>query len=326
MPEKKIFSIAYRIITGIKLFYLDDVNLPFKISFTAVVMVFITFFASAERIMFICDPYTIEVSGIDLNGIKRKGLREHIILRPIELSAADFTDLVSNAAWAEGYKRVIVTAHLFAMADNYATDNNLKNTAFFLFGPLFDYFSGYPEEFNVSLSIPQLVMPGDDFSSEKLWNNTEKVIFMLLPAVYEKIESAEPEKGLISFLSESYHKQNAEGQVYTRVFDAGQLPEIGIPGERSNNSGTLAVFLTRSLDVDVINYIRRYNGKTLFSDFINCGKLSANLFRGREGDVKRLYYDYDLSMDRILKEEGIEAAKGINYYPVFTFSGDVQKK
>ncbi|MDX9800926.1 MAG: hypothetical protein RBT69_06290 [Spirochaetia bacterium] len=316
MTEKTLYN-RIRDIGRIKIFLSSEASLPYWILFIAVITVFTSYYLSAEKAVFIYDPYTIETSGMGLKEIRKKGLRERVDFTFIEASDADFS------LQDDGRKRIVLTSYLYSIIINESSYPSFFNDRqVYLFGPLFDYNTNNTSSVNVSLEF------SNKEGIDDIWEGIETVFFLIPPDIFGKEDTVEPENQLISLLKISFLASEPEGKTYSLLLNEENRAKSTLPEGSEKDASILSVLCIRSFNNDSRNMIESYSGNMVFFDFINTKNLFSSINPAKKRAAPQmLSYDYELSLQRIILSENGEISTGmVNYQPVYALRDIGQKK
>ncbi len=316
-------------------------NLPLLTIILSLLAVAVSFYASAERVFFIYDPYTIEMSALSVSDMEKAALREEKILESFEAFPETAWGIAEKILSGRPESVVIVTSWLYTAGGfGPAVAGAERSGTLFLFGPLFDYSRDYP-----GLAVSEEFLFPQDFAAgagakaggaegsadagaadagggnSGLPAGMKSIVFYLPEAVYQREKMPEPEKGMIDALSEKFLEKNPSASIILR--------ETGESGSFQPEKRELSVFCRRTMDVSLLRSITGHEKNTVFFDFINFSKKIATP-SGRAPTETILTpplffsYEHERSAKKILSGRAAETAgRGVEgvYAPVFSFYG-----
>ena len=305
--EKKLKLIQEKI----KLFP-QQLILPIVIPLIAIFTIFLTFVIFAQRILFIYDPYTIRISNYNISQIKKTGIRHNLFVKFVAANYEDFPEIYKNISEKQKRKNIVITSYLYSMfKDDKEYEDFFNNSRLHIYGPLFDYLqSDEPDDpIAVSVSIS---------NKEKIKNflkECEELVFFIPESIYGKADFIEPEKTLISLLTENFYSLKNDGNVIKS-----SLSEKMGKDSVSFNNNSIIVLCFRKISPGARSLITESGGKVVFFDYINGFNLKKSLYINKDAAFSlSLSYDYKYTLDKIFKNIGENPEKRINYMAVFSF-------
>jgi hypothetical protein len=295
-----------------KLFF-THITLPVIISLIAIFTIFFSFVIFAQRILFIYDPYTIEISNCNVSQIKKSGLRHLLFIKTLEANYENFPEIYKNISDKEKEKSIVISTYLYSMfKDNEEYKAFFNNSKLHLYGPLFDYEQA-ADTINVFTSI------SNKTELKYFLEDFEKLIFYIPESIYEKKDFIEPENTLISLLTDIFYSAKASGKNNGNVLIQPLDEKMGKNAVSPENN-SIAVLCLRKISPGARSLITESDGKFIFFDYINSRNLRNTLYVKKETVFSSsISYDYKKSLDKIFKIIGEKSEKRIDYIAVFSF-------